>query len=88
MKADHAMRWSQTFAIELSALLDEVAGQPLGLRTGYREDRQNGVTHVTCVRRVEPGDPLYLHALAEAINGQFVAGRRIRAYVRASPEDS
>jgi hypothetical protein len=77
----------QVFSPELEAhinhLVKKESQKPLQLMGGSATAKDNQKIYVTMSRMVEPGNPDYLRALADAItkSGEKIQGKRVRAYV-------
>lgn len=70
---------------ELTKILNDIAQGPLVLRGGYKKQLPNGrIGYVTVAKTCQPGDPDYLHALADAITRKqvVIGGKQVRAYIK------
>jgi hypothetical protein len=68
---------------ELEAIVGQIAQRLLTAVTGMQIEQNGQITHKTIARLVNPGEPRYLLALADALTHARVtiANKRIRAYV-------
>jgi hypothetical protein len=77
----------QVFSPELDAHIHQLVRQesqkPLQLMGGSGTTKNGEKTYVTTSRKVQPGAPDYLRALADAItrSSEKIQGKKVRAYV-------
>ena len=70
---------------ELESLINTITQHPLKAVSGVSETVEGRQVNKTVARTVQPGEPRYLLALADAITQSkgLVGGKRVRAYVTA-----